>query len=98
MGPLNGTAVIIYNMYNCALALIIDYRKIEQAVSSTGVPMDFWRIYPYTGEEICFTKSSIASLVYFNCTNSHEVALKYAKSIVGDDYTEYSKADERARN
>ena len=77
----NTVAVIIEDGH----ATILDYTNREFSMSSDSV----W-ITPTNGGRIGYILTDKSSIIFIENENAHELAIAYAESIVGDNYTEYN--------
>lgn len=85
----NRAAVIIEDGH----ATILDYTTREFGNSNRSI----WIILT-NGGKIGYVITEKSSLIFIEDNNAHELAIQYAQSIVGDNYTEYNtEIKERVR-
>ena len=91
----NKTEIVIESNY-CAViiedgsAVIIDY-TMNPGAQKIGWYGNFVELELTTGGTFQYLKTDKTSIVFFKDIKAHELAVLYAESIVGDNYTEYNK-------
>lgn len=89
----NNTAVIIEDNS----AIIIDYTEKDYYWYNMYIDSHTWVIKTTTGETLEYVISDKSSIIFISDENAHDLAIAYAKSIVGDNYTEYNTEEARKR-